>query len=361
MKQVVTLVGARPQFVKAAVVSKAMADHGGLQESIVHSGQHYDANMSAIFFEQLGIPAPRHSLDVGSATHGAQTAEILLKFERILLDNPVDCVLVYGDTNTTLAGALAATKLHIPVAHVEAGLRSFNRRMPEEVNRIVTDSVADVLFTPSALATSNLAKEGIPAHKVVEVGDVMQDAVRIFQASADEQDLLTSLDLTNTSYVLATVHRAENTDDAKRLVAIVDALLELATHMTVVLPLHPRTAQAIDAAGRLARLRQSVKTIDPVGYFGMLQLEKHAAVIATDSGGVQKEAYFNRVPCVTIRDETEWVELVEQGWNKLAPPISAEVIVQAVLAAQNSQGQGHNIYGNGQASELICSALAELL
>lgn len=361
MKKVITLVGARPQFVKAAVVSKAMADHGGLQESIVHSGQHYDANMSAIFFEQLGIPAPSHSLDVGSASHGAQTAEILQKFEQILLDNPVDCVLVYGDTNTTLAGALAASKLHIPVAHVEAGLRSFNRRMPEEINRILTDSIADLLFTPSALATSHLVNEGTPRQKIVEVGDVMQDAVQLFQASAEEQDVLHELNLVGMPYVLATIHRAENTEDPQRLTAIIEALVILATSIPIVLPLHPRTAIAITAIGLLDRLQQAVRIIEPIGYFGMLLLEKHATVVVTDSGGVQKEAYFSRVPCVTIRDETEWTELVEHGWNRLAPPTSADSIAQAVFAARGTQGRGINIYGDGNASKSICDALAQLL
>lgn len=358
MKKVLTLIGARPQFVKAAVVSKAILDHGGLQELMVHSGQHYDINMSGIFFEQLNIPKPTHSLDVGSASHGAQTGEILKKFEDVLLAETPDCVLLYGDTNTTLAGALAAVKLHIPVAHIEAGLRSFNRRMPEEINRIVADSVSDMLFAPTPTAVRNLSNEGVPSAKVHLVGDVMQDAAMVFGQAVQSDTLLAGLGIPQPGYILVTIHRAENTDSPIALKAIVAALIELSATQHLVLPLHPRTRVCLEAAGLLVGLGEAIQLLEPQGYLAMLALEQSAALVLTDSGGVQKEAYFSSVPCVTVREQTEWVELVESGWNRLASPVDAQDIVTKAQQALGSSGAAVELYGGGRAANAICEVLA---
>ncbi len=313
--KILSVVGARPQFIKAAPLSRALrADH---REILVHTGQHYDYELSKIFFQGLNIPAPDHNLEVGSGSHARQTADMLATLERVLLDERPDRVLVYGDTNSTLAGALTAAKLCIPIAHVEAGLRSFNRAMPEEINRILTDCVSDFLFCPTQTAVENLRREGI-TRGVHLVGDVMFDAAIEAADRADaESKILNRLQLKRGAYLLATVHRASNTDDPANLRAIVEAFVE--ADETLVLPLHPRTAKHLQAAGLHNTLASTphVRLTEPLGYLDFLMLLRNARKVLTDSGGVQKEACFHRIPCITLREETEWVETVESGWNVL--------------------------------------------
>lgn len=352
--KVLTVVGARPQFIKAASISRVLREHDTSSETLVHTGQHYDANMSDVFFAELDIPTPDYHLGIGSGAHGAQTGQMLAAIEAVLFAERPDWVLVYGDTNSTLAGALAAVKLHIPVAHVEAGLRSFNRRMPEEINRVLTDHGSDLLFAPTEAAVSNLVREGIERHKICQVGDVMFDAALYYAERAAGSSVLERLSLKPKGYVLATVHRAENTDHPERLRAIFAGLSEVAGVLPVVLPLHPRTRRYL---AELTIDASRLKLLDPVGYLDMVMLEKHARLIATDSGGVQKEAYFYRVPCITLRAETEWVELVEHGWNRLVPPVSAASISQAVLQNLNAQGAEVALYGGGRAAYQIVEAL----
>ncbi len=361
MKKIVTVLGARPQFIKASVVSHAMARTPGLTEVLVHTGQHFDANMSEVFFSELGMKKPDYFLDIHGGTHGAMTGRMLEAVEQVLLQEKPDIVLVYGDTNSTLAGALAAAKLHIPVAHVEAGLRSFNMAMPEEINRILTDRVSQWLFTPTQAATANLQREGYAADKIIEVGDVMYDvALHHGSRVTPGTGLMAQLGLTEKNYVLATVHRQENTDHPERLAAIVEALIATAHTLPVVWPLHPRTRAVLQQTAQWRALAQHVKLIDPVGYLDMVQLEKFAALIATDSGGVQKEAFFYQVPCVTLRDETEWVELVDAGWNRLASPTTAGAVQAAIANALGSRGQEVQPYGAGDAAEKIVSFIGTL-
>ena len=316
--------------------------------------------MSDVFFDELGMNKPDHFLDIHGGGHGAMTGRMLERLEQVMQAERPDAVLVYGDTNSTLAGALAAVKLHIPVAHVEAGLRSFNMAMPEEVNRILTDRISRWLFTPTHTATQHLVREGVPSSAISEVGDVMFDvALHHGNRVNSSGGLLQSMNLLPSSYVLATVHRAENTDHPLRLKAIVDGLEAVAHKLPVVWPLHPRTRGVLNSMGRLATLSPNLRLLDPVGYLDMVQLEKHAAVIATDSGGVQKEAFFYKVPCVTLRDETEWVELVEAGWNRLVPPLSSENIAAEIIAAAQQQGRDVKPYGNGDAAEQIVNTLAK--
>lgn len=359
--KIVTVLGARPQFVKAAVVSAALSRHEALSECIVHTGQHYDRNMSDVFFEELGLPAPSRHLAVGSASHGFQTARMLEGIEAALLEERPEMVLVYGDTNSTLAGALAAVKLHIPVAHVEAGLRSFNRRMPEEINRVLTDHVSNILFAPTDRAVENLLREGARLDSIHQVGDVMFDASLTFGAKSDESsDILARLGVSSKSYVLATVHRAENTDDSGRLANIVEGLRQISVRRPVVLPLHPRTRRLLSDHPRLALEDSHIQVIDPVGYLDMLQLEKHARLVMTDSGGVQKEAYFYGVPCVTLRDETEWVELLQIGWNALWPPSAGPERLMAIVDGYEASPPINRpkIYGRGNSAEAIAAVLA---
>lgn len=354
MTTVATIVGARPQFIKVAPVSRALSARAGMHEVLIHTGQHYDANMSDVFFDELGIAPPDHHLGVGGGGHGAMTGAMMIRLEPLLAELKPDWVLIYGDTNSTLAGALVAAKLHVPVAHVEAGLRSFNRAMPEEINRVVADHLSSALFASTVTAIDNLRREGIAGAAVHEVGDVMYDAALLFAGKARAgSTIFGRLGLEPATYVLATLHRAENTDDPQRLAAIVSALDAVAREMPVVLPLHPRTASALRGRG-LAFER--VIVTDPVGYLDMIALESNAAAIATDSGGVQKEAFFYRVPCVTLRDETEWVELVDLGWNRLAPPGRAD-IVAAIRGAIGSRGADASPYGDGDAAEKIAAVL----
>jgi len=355
---IVSIVGARPQFVKAAVVSRALRKLPNVAEVLVHTGQHYDQMMSAVFFEELEIPQANFNLGIGSGAHGMQTGRMLEEIERVLLETVPDWVLVYGDTNSTLAGSLAASKLHIRVAHVEAGLRSFNRRMPEETNRVLTDHLADLLFAPTDAAVRNLNNEGI-TKGVVRSGDVMFDASLFYGQRAEEKStILEKLGLKPKGFVLATVHRAENTDDISRLTAIFDAFAQVSDEVAVVVPLHPRTRAVLKSKGKQS-WEEKIRIIDPVGYLDMLRLEKNAALIATDSGGVQKEAYFYRVPCVTLRDETEWVELVNEGWNHLAPPTSSKSVLEVLRASIGTRGSDADLYGDGHSAEYIAAAIAK--
>jgi UDP-GlcNAc3NAcA epimerase len=352
--RIVTIIGARPQFIKAAAVSRVFRSAPDFEELIIHTGQHYDDNMSDIFFQELEIARPNYNLGIGSGSHGAQTGRMLEAIERLLLDISPDYVLVYGDTNSTLAGALAATKLHLPVAHVEAGLRSFNRAMPEEVNRVLTDHVSELLFAPTRTAVQNLAREGVERDRVHWIGDVMYDAALHYGSKAEEHSkVLEKLGLKKQNYILATVHRAENTDAPARLLVILRALGELAAEFPVVIPIHPRTRKQLSHSGLAAELGKVLLT-DPVGYLDMMMLEKNARLIATDSGGVQKEAFFHGVPCVTLRDETEWLELLEMGWNLLAPPTSKELVISALRNSLATKPVvQENPYGDGHSSEHI--------
>jgi UDP-GlcNAc3NAcA epimerase len=357
--KLVTVIGARPQFIKAAAVSKAIAKIGGVAEVLLHTGQHYDQNMSHVFFEELGIPVPKYNLGVGGGLHGAMTGAQLVGIEDVLVEEKPEYVLVYGDTNSTLAGALAAAKLHIPVVHVEAGLRSFNRRMPEEINRIVTDHVSDILFAPTVAAMRHLANEGIEATRCHQIGDVMYDAALVFcERARASSTILKKLGVEARHFVLATIHRAENTDDLSRLKVILGGFRKIAEKMLVVWPIHPRTRKILGQEGVKDLLGDRVLLIDPVGYLDMVMLEQSAALIATDSGGVQKEAFFYRVPCVTLRDETEWVELVESGWNRLVSPVNVDALVCTALQAIGSEGSDIAPYGDGKASERIVEVLA---
>jgi UDP-GlcNAc3NAcA epimerase len=363
-KKIVTVIGARPQFIKASAVSALLADHAQLREVVVHTGQHFDANMSDVFFAELGMAPPAYQCAIHGGNHGEMTGAMLAGIEKVLLAERPDVVLVYGDTNSTLAGCLAAVKLHIPVAHVEAGLRSFNMRSPEEVNRTLTDRVSRWLFTPNAGAGSHLLREGAPPERIHQVGDVMFDvALRHGERVSPDGGVLGGLrearGIRPGAYCLATIHRAENTDDPARLATIVDALSALARDVPVVLPLHPRTRAVLAKAGRLAALERAVVLVEPQGYLAMVQLEKYAALIATDSGGVQKEAFFYRVPCVTLRNETEWTELVEAGWNRLTPPVDAASVLASLRAGLGSIGQDIAPYGTGDAARRIVRRLSD--
>lgn len=357
--KIISVVGARPQFVKVAPVARAFEHVPRASHAILHTGQHYDENLSGVFFSELGIPPPAFELAVGSASHGAQTGRMLEAIERVFLAERPDWVVVYGDTNSTLAGALAAVKLHIKVAHVEAGLRSFNRAMPEEINRILTDHAADLLFAPTDEAVRHLRNEGFSDARYRKVGDVSYDAALLFGAKARaESRVVERTGVASKKFVLATIHRAENTDDPSRLRAIVEGLSEIARRMDVVLPLHPRTRGVLDKQG--LALGERVHVIDPVGYLDMAMLELSAALIATDSGGVQKEAFYHGVPAVTLRDETEWTELVELGWNAVVPPRSADDVSRGILAAlERGPGRAAQPYGDGAASARIVEALLE--
>lgn len=354
--KIITIVGARPQFIKAAVVSRALKTfETTAEEKIIHTGQHFDANMSDIFFGELDIPKPHFHLGVGGGTHGQNTGRMMEKIEAVLLDEKPSIVLVYGDTDSTLAGTVAAVKLHIPVAHVEAGLRSFNKKMPEEINRILTDHAADILFTPTSTASNHALAEGLDKNKIQQVGDVMYDAAVYYSGKAEQQSkILLALSLQSKKYILTTLHRAENVDDKNRLQQIFNGLAK--SNMPVILPMHPRTKKRLQEFS--ITLPSNISIIDPIGYLDMIMLEKHAAVIATDSGGVQKEAYFHKTPCVTMRDETEWVELVECGANILtgADEDKIETAIKKSLTI-SMDIFSKPLYGNGDAGLLIAKAI----
>ncbi|RME61253.1 UDP-N-acetylglucosamine 2-epimerase (non-hydrolyzing) [Candidatus Parcubacteria bacterium] len=360
--KIATVVGARPQFIKAAAVSRAIREHNretgeaAIREVIVHTGQHYDENMSQVFFDELDIPRPDYNLEVSGATHGAMTGQMLEKIEHVLMAEKPDWVLVYGDTNSTLAGALAAAKLHIPVAHVEAGLRSFNMRMPEEMNRILTDRISSLLFCPTETAVENLRREGM-TDGVHNVGDVMYDASLFYREMAREKSsILEDLGLAVGEYVLVTCHRAENTDDPERMKQIVEGLAGIAEVVRVVFPVHPRTRKVLLELGLYGRLSEKANLIPPVSFLDMVRLEESAKAIVTDSGGVQKEAYFFGVPCITMRDETEWVETVETGWNVLTGASSGKIL--SSFKEERIMDIGESPYGDGKASVRVLESLA---
>jgi len=359
--KIITIIGARPQFIKAAPFSEAFRKEN--TEILVHTGQHYDSNMSDIFFEELGIPKPNYNLEVGSGNHGEQTGRMLEKIEKIILKEMPDGVLVYGDTNSTLAGALAASKLHVPVFHIEAGLRSYNKRMPEEQNRVLTDHISDLLFCPTQTAVNNLKLEGLESG-VINTGDIMYDAVMRNIAVSEEkfgnQVWLASLmndnqeipDIKLKNYYLATIHRAENTDNSQKLQDVFMALSKM--DKPVLMPLHPRTRKLLN---ELNIPTHNVIIVNPVGYLLMLFLTKNAYMVLTDSGGLQKESYFLKTPCTTLRDQTEWVETLSNDWNVLSQ-ISVASIVNAahreLTCLKHSQLM---LFGDGHAAEYICQEI----
>ncbi len=354
MKKIVTITGARPQFIKASPVSKAIRGMSDMQEVIIHTGQHFDENMSNIFFEQMHIPRPDYNLDIHSLSHGAMTGRMLESIEKVLTDEIADIVLVYGDTNSTLAGALAASKLHIPVAHIEAGLRSFNMEMPEEINRILTDRISSILFCPTPKAQQNLQKEGFENFdcRIINSGDVMYDAALMFAGRAIKPNSVTLPD----QFALVTVHRQENTDDQQRLADIINALNHISLEIPVVFPIHPRTNNILQKR-TLPALSSNIQKIQPLGYLEMLYLLKNCRMVLTDSGGMQKEAYFFEKPCITLRDETEWTELVEAGYNKICGNNKALIIHAFDHFRRKSIDFVSGLYGTGSAALQIAQTL----
>ena len=354
--KVITIVGARPQFIKAAVVSRAFRNIAPtVKEIIIHTGQHYDNNMSKVFFDELNIPEPNYNLGIGGGTHGQNTGRMIEKIEEILLKETPDWLLVYGDTDSTLAGALAAAKLQIPIAHVEAGLRSFNRKMPEELNRILTDHLSSLLFTPTDRATRNLSNEGIHTSKIEQVGDVMFDAMKFYKNKTIKPK---QFDNNKKEFILCTIHRAENTDDPLHLTSIISALNEIAKTIAVVLPLHPRTRQLLSSNNTKNTTTNNITFIDPVSYLEMIWLLENCSLVITDSGGLQKEASFAKKLCLTIREETEWVELVENQLNILVGTNEQKIIKTALdNISKNIQFPQHSLYGIGNTGSKIVSSL----
>ncbi|MFH2096466.1 MAG: UDP-N-acetylglucosamine 2-epimerase (non-hydrolyzing) [Bacteroidota bacterium] len=354
MIKIVTVIGARPQFIKAAAISRYIRDNScGISEVIVHTGQHFDTNMSEIFFTQMDIPAPDYHLNIHSLGHGAMTGQMLSGIEEVLLKEKPDFTLVYGDTNSTIAGALAAKKLHGRVAHVEAGLRSFNMKMPEEINRILTDRISDLLFCPTDKAVENLGKEGFGGFecRIIKSGDVMQDAALFYAGRAEKPALKLPAE-----FIILTLHRAENTDDPGRFVSILKAMAEISEMTAVIFPMHPRTKKTIIEQGD-EKLLEKITVIEPVGYLEMIWMLKNCRMVMTDSGGLQKEAYFFKKPCVTLRDETEWVELVANGVNALAGSDYNKIIEAAEKMLAAKPDYTIDLYGNGKASGNIVNEL----
>lgn len=354
--KLLTIIGARPQFVKAAALSREIKKHPQLQEIIVHTGQHFDANMSNIFFDEMEIPKPHYNLNINGLSHGAMTGQMLEKLEEVMIAEKPDVVLVYGDTNSTIAGALAAKKLHIKVAHVEAGLRSFNMQMPEEINRILTDRISDWLFCPTDTAINNLKNEGYAQIKcsIIKTGDVMEDAALFYaKKAAEKSTILQQLNLTNQSFILATIHRAENTDNPVHLKNIIEALNTLNQTNPVIVPLHPRTKKLIEQH----QLKPLFTIVEPLGYFDMIMLLQNCSLVVTDSGGLQKEAFFFGKFCVTTREQTEWVELVENGYNTIAGTNKDKIIQLAQAGLSATFPSKLNLYGNGNACGNICKEL----
>ena len=360
MKKIITIVGARPQFIKTPLISEEIRKFS--QEIIIHTGQHYDENMSDVFFEELNIPKPDYNLGVGSATQGKQTGEMLEKIEEVILKEKPDMVIIYGDTNSTVAGALAAVKLHVPVAHVEAGMRSYNRQMPEEINRIVSDHISELLFCPTQSSADILKTEGV-TKGVHVVGDVMADIQLKLKAQGQKLKVLEDLNLKPKNYLLATVHRQENTDDKERLEGILKAFSQIKE--TIIFPIHPRTKKYIAEYGLQDLIDSSpnIKVIEPVGFIDMIALENNAKMTLTDSGGVQKESYLAHVPCITLREETEWIETVDSGWNQLAG-VSTEKIVELVNNFESTswQTKSHpDFLGDGSAYLKIAEIIKDFL
>jgi len=357
--KIITILGARPQFIKSGVVSSELQKTGLCEEIIVHTGQHYDQNMSNIFFEELYLNLPKYNLGVGSGTHGYQTGTMMVKLEEVVLQEKPDAIIVYGDTNSTLAGSLVAAKLGIKSIHVEAGLRSWNRSMPEEINSVISDRLADTLFAPNQTSVTNLMNEGISKEKIELVGDVMYDVfLRQESIARNFNEVINNYNLKEGGYVLATLHRAENTDNINRLKAIIGALNKLAQTLPVIMPLHPRTLKKLNLDCTIDSYK-NIMVLEPVGYLEMYKLEANSKLICTDSGGIQKEAYFHQVPCVTYRNETEWTELVSSGWNYLVEPRDAETIYQTCLKALrvNTSTLPEVNYGGGQASQKIAQKI----
>ncbi len=360
MKKIVTVIGARPQFIKASVVSRALKNNSAFKEIIVHTGQHYDKNMSQIFFEEMKIPTADYQLTIQETLHGKQTARMLEEIEKILLLEKPDIVLIYGDTNSTLAAALAAAKLHIPIAHIEAGLRSYNRNMPEEINRLVADQLATLLFAPTKQAVINLKNEGYQQNRIFESGDVMYDVSLLFSPLAEQKStILHSLGYKKNSYILATIHRAENTDNPAILKSIFTALNKVSNTYPIVLPLHPRTRKMLQLSYPDILNNTHIQFIEPIGFLDMLMLEKNAGLIMTDSGGIQKEAFFHHVPCITLRTETEWIETVDLEWNHLVAPDNPDAIYHAANTFFGSTGKlAQKPYGDGNAAKMITDHLS---
>jgi UDP-GlcNAc3NAcA epimerase len=359
MKKIVTILGARPQFVKAAVLSRIIQKHNEVEEVIIHTGQHFDANMSDVFFEEMMIPKPKYNLAINSMTHGAMTGKMLAEIEKVLITENPDTVVIYGDTNSTIAGALAAKKMHIKVVHVEAGLRSFNMKMPEEVNRILTDRISDLLSCPTQTAIDNLEREGFENMdiSIEKHGDIMKDAVEYYsQFSEEKSSILKDQSLQKNEFVLATIHRQENTDDIEKLKSIFSALETIHQKNEVVLPLHPRTKSILEKHS----IQPKITLIDPVGYYSMLELLKNCSMVVTDSGGLQKEAFFNKKHAIIARDETEWIELVTNGYAKVVGA-NTKLIIESFEEYKNSEKDfAMELYGN-QVGEKIYQSIYKLI
>jgi len=359
MKKIVTILGARPQFVKAAVLSRIIAQHNEIEEIIIHTGQHYDINMSTIFFEEMEIPKPKYNLDINGLGHGAMTGQMLEKVEKVLLTEKPETVVVYGDTNSTLAGALAAKKMDIKVIHIEAGLRSFNMKMPEEINRILTDRISDLLLCPTDIAVHNLGNEGFVNidTKIIKCGDIMKDAVVFYgSASSEKSTIINDLSLEKGKFVLATIHRQENTDDIDKLKSIFEGLDQVNKQCKVILPLHPRTKNVLENYN----LSYDITTISPVGYFDMLELLKNCKMVVTDSGGLQKEAFFNEKHCIVVRAETEWLELVDNGFASLVGADRLKIIEAFENFKTSTADFSKNLYGNN-VGEKIYNEIMDLI
>lgn len=351
---ILSIVGARPQFVKVSAFHRAITEHKNLVHFILHTGQHYDKNMSNVFFEEMQIPSPNVNLNIGGGTHGENTGRMIEQIEKILIKENPDWVILFGDTDSTLSGAIAASKIEIPIAHVEAGLRSWNRSMPEEINRILTDNCSNVLFSPSEIATQNLLAEGIDENRIISTGDIMFDvAIHFKKQLKGKSNALASIGLKTKNYALATIHRAENTKNKEQLKAVMDCISCI--NQVVILPLHPRTAGALKAYG--LKLPSNVKPVNPIGYKDMLELEMNASLIATDSGGVQKEAYFNKVPCITLRKETEWIELVDAGVNFIVGSNKKKMKKALRWINENQLDFSGNLYGDGRAAQKMVETL----
>lgn len=363
MKNIYTILGARPQFIKASPLSKEIYStyKNYLNEEIIHTGQHYDANMSANFFDELELKKPEYQLNINKGTHGANTGRMIEGIEKILIKKKPDGVIVYGDTNSTLAGSLAACKLNIPIFHIEAGLRSFNRNQPEEQNRILTDHLSDLCFAPTNQAQDNLLKESIKKERIIRTGDIMADTSRIFKEKANQRTyLLKRFNICKKKYILLTLHRQENVDTKDNLYKILNGFINI--NLPIIFPLHPRTKIKIDEFELNYLLEKFILT-QPIGFIDMMFLESNASLIVTDSGGIQKEAYLQKTPCLTLRQETEWVELIEHGWNKLTNPLESENIESLINSQINNKFKRKNIdlYGNGFAAKKILESIISFL
>lgn len=356
--KVLTIVGARPQFIKSAAVSRELKKHKGITEIVLHTGQHYDNNMSEVFFSEMNIAEPAYNLNVKSALQGEMTGKMIEGIEKAILEEKPDSVLVYGDTNSTLAGAIAASKLFVKLIHVEAGLRSFNMHMPEEINRVLTDRVSDLLCCPTEHAIKNLKAEGFDnfPSNYINTGDVMLDAALYYSEISEEKSGIIK-SIGKKDFILCTLHRAENTNDPQRLAGIIDALNTIHKNISIVLPLHPRTKKIVEALG----LKLEFDVIPPQGYFDMLELLKHSRLVVTDSGGLQKEAYFFKKACVTIRNETEWQELIDLGCNRLAGSEKEKIISSVKEMLDYNFNVTSMVYGSGHASAAIVSAIEKYL